>query len=330
MSEEREILLPDASKLVVSSSPHLHVGNNVQKIMIHVIIALLPACGVGIYLFGWAALQVLLLCSLFCVIAESLCLKLIGRSQEALKDGTALLTGLLLGMNLSASTPWWICAVGALLAIVLAKQLFGGLGFNPFNPALVARVGLLIGFPSYLTTWMPTRLESVDAISAATPLYAMANETGISYSTLDLFLGTIPGCIGETSALALLIGGLYLVVVKVVRWQIPLFFIATVALISAVHHHLSPETTLGVTQHLFSGGLFLGAIFMATDMVTSPETKKGAFIFAVACGVVTYAIRQWGAYPEGVSFAILFMNAFVPLIDRLAANTPFGQEEAQA
>ena len=319
MSEEKNILLPNPSKLVVSSSPHLHKGNDVQKIMIHVIIALIPACLVGIYVFGWSAAQVLIITIISCVLIEAISLKLIGKSQNALKDGTAVLTGMLLAMNLSASTPWWVCVIGALLAIVLAKQLFGGLGYNPFNPALVARVGLLIGFPTFLTSWAPTKsmLSSthIDAVTCATPLYqiplTLKNGTTeiLSYTNMDLFLGNIPGSLGETSALALLIGGLYLIVMKIVCWRIPAFFIGGVAVIAGIHHMIEPKTTLTITQHLFSGGLFIGAFFMATDMVTSPETKKGAIIFALGCAIVTYSIRVWGAYPEGVSFAILFMNA---------------------
>ncbi len=344
MSEDKQIILPDASKLVVSSSPHVHKGSDVSKVMINVIIALLPACLVGIYVFGFGAFRVLLLTTLFCVIVESITLKLVGKSQYALKDGSAILTGILLAMNLSSNTPWWICLVGAMLAIVIAKQLFGGLGYNPFNPALVARVGLLIGFPSFLTSWAPTRamLDSApDALTCATPLYqiqaslvsdgldATSSATSFLYSNFDLFLGNIPGCIGETSALALLVGGIYLIVMKLIRWQVPVFYLGTVAVIACVHHLISPETTLTTTQHLFSGGLFLGAFFMATDMVTSPETKRGALVFAMGCGILTYVIRVWGAYPEGVSFSILFMNAFVPLIDRVSSKKPFGRKEQE-
>jgi electron transport complex protein RnfD len=345
MSEEKQIILPDASKLVVSSSPHVHKGSDVTKIMIHVIIALLPACAVGVYVFGMGALRVLLLTTLFCVLAESLILKIMGKSQTTLRDGSAVLTGILLAMNLSANTPWWACLVGALIAIVIAKQLFGGLGYNPFNPALVARVALLIGFPGILTSWASTRsmlAELPDTLTCATPLAlipkslvsnavdATTNATVHVSSNMDLFLGNIPGSLGETSALALLIGGIYLIKLKLIRWQVPVYYIATVALLAIIHHAIDPAHTLTMMQHILSGGLFIGAFFMATDMVTSPETTKGAIVFAIGCGVMTFAIRVWGAYPEGVSFSILFMNAFVPLIDRFASNKPFGRKEAEA
>jgi electron transport complex protein RnfD len=344
MSEEKQIILPDASKLVVSSSPHIHRGSDVTKIMIHVIIALLPACAVGVYVFGMGALQVLLLTTLFCVLAESLILKIVGKPQATLRDGSAVLTGVLLSMNLSANTPWWACLVGALIAIVIAKQLFGGLGYNPFNPALVARVALLIGFPGILTSWASTRsmlMASPDALTCATPLAlipkslvsnavdATSNATVHISSNMDLFLGNIPGSLGETSALALLIGGVYLIKLKLIRWQVPVYYIATVALLAMVHHVIDPAHTLTMMQHILSGGLFIGAFFMATDMVTSPATPKGAIVFAIGCGVMTFAIRVWGAYPEGVSFSILFMNAFVPLIDRFSTNKPFGRKEAE-
>jgi len=345
MSEEKQIILPDASKLVVSSSPHIHKGSDVTKVMLHVIIAMMPACAVGIYVFGFGALRVLLLTSLFCVLAESIMLKLVGKPQSTLRDGSAVLTGILLAMNLSSNTPWWACLVGALIAIIIAKQLFGGLGYNPFNPALVARVALLIGFPGILTSWASTRsmlAHAPDAMTCATPL-ALIPKSLVSSSVdatsaatvhistnMELFLGNIPGSLGETSALALLIGGVYLIKMKLIRWQVPVYYIATVAILALIHHMIDPAHTLTALQHVLSGGLFLGAFFMATDMVTSPETKKGAVVFAIGCGIMTFAIRVWGAYPEGVSFSILFMNAFVPLIDRFASNKPFGRKEAEA
>lgn len=323
MSEENNILLPDSSKLIVSSSPHLHGGEDVRKVMRDVIIALLPAAAAAVYFFGFPAVRVLLLCSVFCVGFEYVSLKLMNKSIEPVKDLSALVTGVLLAMNLDAGSPWWICLIGAFLAIVLAKQLFGGLGYNPFNPALVARVGLLIGFGGTLTSWSKPGC-GCDAVSCATPL-GIAAEGGDLPSYLDMFLGNIGGCLGETSALAIIIGGLYLLARKLIRWEVPFFYVATVALFSGIVHWVSPATSQTALFHVLAGGLMIGAFFMATDMVTSPVTKKGAIIFAVGCGVITCVIRIWGGYPEGVSFSILFMNAFTPLIDKMTTNKPFGQ-----
>lgn len=383
--DNKEILLPDTSKLIVSSSPHVSANENVPGIMRDVIIALLPACIVGVIFFGIPALNVLLLCSLFCVGLEALALKALGKDMTALKDGSALVTGLLLGMNLASNTPWWICLVGAGLAIILAKHLYGGLGYNPFNPALVGRVGLLIAFPAYLTNWPVNRFSEkaaqmqtaitdlisgevtllglqndnsftteqftaiktaflsktqlvVDAISTATPLDVIAHATtsvnpmtgettGPVMNYMDYLLGSIGGCIGETSALALIIGGIYLIYRGLIRWQIPFFFILTVVAISGTMYLVDPSQNATPLFHILTGGIMLGAFFMATDMVTSPVTKKGSIIFAIGCGVITSVIRIWGSYPEGVSFSILFMNAFVPLIDRISSKKVFGSSK---
>jgi len=238
------------------------------------------------------------------------------------KDGSAILTGILLGMNLNAGVPWWVCVLGGVLAIILGKQLFGGLGYNPFNPALVARVGLLIGFPAIMTTWNDPEGGKmvVDTVTAATPLGLEPGATSLG----NLLSGNVGGCLGETSAIALLIGGAVLMAFKLIKWQVPLAFIGTVFVITGGAHLISPETTHSPIFHVLSGGLLLGAFFMATDMVTSPMTKKGALIFGLGCGIMTSAIRLWGSYPEGVSFSILFMNALTPLIDRVSISKPFG------
>ncbi len=317
MSETETIQMPDPAQFVVSTSPHIRSGQTIKKIMFTVVAALLPACVAGVWFFGFAALQVLLLCTLSCVVVEEIWNKLVKRASTW-RDGSALITGILLGMNLNAGVPWWLCILGGILAILLGKQLFGGLGYNPFNPALVARVGLLIGFPAIMTTWNTTR--GADVITAATPLGLPVGETSIA----DLLFGNVGGCLGETSAIALLIGGAILLIFKLIKWQVPLAFMGTVFAITGVAHLISPETTHSPLFHLLSGGLLLGAIFMATDMVTSPMTKKGAWIFGIGCGIMTGAIRLWGSYPEGVSFSILFMNALTPLIDRIAINKPFG------
>lgn len=335
---ENEIKLPDPSKLVVSSSPHYHDGRDVQKIMLLVIIALVPACLAGLVVFGIRALWVLGVCCLSCVAFEVLFARWLQRPVPV-RDCSALLTGLLLGMNLSVGTPWWVCVIGALLAIGLGKMIYGGLGYNPFNPALIGRVGLLIAFPSTLTTWyepIPMKfVGALDGMTKATPLTnlgvakawdpAVVMKTGgqaVSY--MDCFLGSVGGCIGETSALALLVGGLLLVWWKLIRWQVPVCFIGTVLVFSAISHLVAPDTYAPPMFHLLTGGLFLGAFFMATDMVTSPMSRWGAVVFGVGCGVLTSVIRIWGSYPEGVSFSILFMNALTPLIDRYTASRPFG------
>ncbi len=314
---ETTIQMPDPARLVVSNSPHIRRGDSVNKIMFTVVLAMLPACLAGIWFFGLAALKVLLLCTVSCVAIEEGWNKLMKRASTW-KDGSAILTGILLGMNLNAGVPWWVCILGGVLAIILGKQLFGGLGYNPFNPALVARVGLLIGFPAIMTTWNTTR--GVDVITAATPL---GMEPGTA-SLGSLLSGNVGGCLGETSAIALLIGGAILLAFKLIKWQVPLAFLGSVFAITGAAHLISPETTHSPVFHLLSGGLLLGAFFMATDMVTSPMTKKGALIFGLGCGIMTSAIRLWGSYPEGVSFSILFMNALTPLIDRVSISKPFG------
>ncbi len=325
MAEETtpSIQLPDATQLVVSNSPHIRGGETIGSIMIHVLVALAPAVAAAVWFFGLHALRVMALCTLGCIAVEEIWNKLAGR-KPTWKDGSAALTGLLLAMNLASSAPWWLCLLGCLLAIGLGKQLFGGLGFNPFNPALVARVALLIGFPSLMTSWVvpnPGNWTACDALTGATPLAA---EAGQLASLNDLLIGTVGGCLGETSALALIIGGMYLVIKKLIKWQVPAAFIGTVALISGIVHAVNPALTPPPLYHVLAGGLMIGAFFMATDMVTSPMTAKGALIFGFGCGLITAVIRIWGGYPEGVSFSILFMNALTPLIDRYTIGKPFG------
>ena len=315
------IQLPDPAKLMVSNSPHIRSGQSIPKIMFLVVASLLPACLAGIWFFGLPAIKVLLLCSVSCVVIEEGWNKLVKR-PSTWKDGSALITGILLGMNLNAGVPWWVCILGGFLAIILGKQLYGGLGYNPFNPALVARVGLLIGLPEIMTTWNVPHAGRMlaDTVTAATPLGEGAGPTPV----IDLLSGNIGGCLGETSAAALLIGGAILLAFKLIKWQIPLTYIGSVFVMTGIAHLISPETTHSPVTHVLSGGLLLGAFFMATDMVTSPMTRKGAWIFGLGCGIMTSAIRLWGSYPEGVSFSILFMNALTPLIDRVTINKPFG------
>lgn len=323
-TETTVVQLPDATKLVVSNSPHIRGGETISKIMVQVLIALLPAAAAAVWFFGLHALRVMVLCTAGCMAVEILWNKAAKKPAGSWKDGSAALTGLLLAMNLSSGSPWWICLLGSLLAIGLGKQLFGGLGFNPFNPALVARVALLIGFPQLMTSWVapqPGKWLACDALTGATPLAAAGSELA---SIRDLFYGNVGGCLGETSALALLLGGLFLLARKLIKWQVPASFIGTVALITGLVHYFNPEMTPPALYHVLAGGLMIGAFFMATDMVTSPMTANGALIFGCGCGIITSVIRIWGGYPEGVSFSILFMNALTPLIDRFTIGKPFG------
>jgi len=323
------IQMPDPARLVVSNSPHIRDPRSIGKIMFTVVAALLPACVAGIWFFGFAALKVLLLCTVSCVAIEEGWNKLSKRASTW-KDGSAIITGILLGMNLNAGVPWWVCILGGLLAILLGKQLFGGLGYNPFNPALVARVGLLIGLPEIMTTWNVTRSMGVDGVTTATPLGLEPSATALG----SLLTGNVAGCLGETSAIALLIGGAILIAFKLIKWQLPLAYIGTVFVITGIPFVLNQYFGVNILRegseiyspvfHVLSGGLLLGAFFMATDMVTSPMTKKGVWIFGLGCGIMTSLIRLWGSYPEGVSFSILFMNALTPLIDRGTINKPFG------
>jgi electron transport complex protein RnfD len=322
-------------KLLLTSSPHVHCGESIPIIMYNVIIALLPATIVGIYVFGFPALKIVVISSIFAILTEYIWQKAFNRHVTAF-DGSALVTGLLLALNLPAAAPWWVAALGAVVAIVVGKQVFGGLGYNPFNPALVARVFLLISFPVQMTKWMKPifghSFLSPDIITEATPLGLVKEEvmlhgkiiTAKSLSLFDLFIGNIGGCIGEISVLALIAGGLYLIYRGYVRWQIPIFFIATVFFITGIMWLINPSHYINPFYHIFSGGLMLGAFFMATDMVTSPISEKGMIIFGIGCGVLTAVIRLWGGYPEGVSFAILLMNATVPLIDRYFKPKKFG------
>ncbi len=320
-------------KLVVSASPHVHNGQNVRGIMTDVILALMPGVLVGIWYFGVDAARVLVLAVVGCLVCEWIMNRLLARTST-LGDLSAALTGILLAMNLPSGSPWWLVLMGSVVAIVLGKAIYGGLGYNPFNPALVARVFLLISFPVQMTRWVvPMGINTgFDAATGATPLGAAkeaANlgtpltEAGLPGYT-DLLLGNVTGSFGEVSAVALLLGGLYLLYRGHIRWQIPVGFIGSVVVITGIAHLLAPDRYLDPLIHVLAGGLVLGAFFMATDMVTSPVTRRGMLIFGVGCGVLTAVIRLWGGYPEGVSFAILLMNATTPLIDRFTKPRVFG------
>lgn len=318
-----------ADKLpVLSSSPHIRTSRTTGSIMRDVIIALLPALCCGVYYFGFRALFLVLLSVISCIGFEYLWQKLLHK-PSTLPDGTAAVTGLLLGLNLPVTTPWWTVIIGAFVAIIIAKQLFGGTGHNFVNPALCGRAFLLASWPVLMTRWvLPFETGffiSPDVVSSATPLAILKGTAeGELPSLVSMFLGNIGGCIGETSALALLLGGIYLVARGVIRIHTPVSFIGTVAVLSFFFSSGDLGATESMLYHIFGGGLFLGAIFMATDYVTSPITGKGQVVMGIGCGVLTFVIRRFGGYPEGVTYAILLMNIATPLIDRFTKPKTFG------
>jgi len=325
--------------IIISASPHVHSDRTSKKLMYDVVIALIPAFLVSLYVFGIGAFIVTAVAVASCLLFEYLIQKFLLKTEITIGDGSALITGILLAFNLPSGLPIWMIIVGSLVAIGVAKLSFGGLGFNIFNPALVGRVFLLISFPVQMTMW-PTAVENnttiADAVTGATPL-GMIKEglmfgdtmTSISAnlpSNLEMFLGLSGGSIGEMSALALLLGGIYLIVRKVITWHIPVTMLVTMAVMTGIFWLINPEQYASPLIHILSGGALLGAFFMATDLVTSPMTKKGMVIFAIGIAVITVVIRLFGAYPEGVSFAILIMNAFVPLINTYFKPRRFGSK----
>ncbi len=324
-----------AKKLIVSLSPHVHTRDSVQRNMYGVCIALIPALLTSLYFFGIGAAVVLATSVASCVLFEWAIAKFILKKEEVtVTDGSAVLTGLLLGFNLPSNLPIWIIIIGALVAIGVGKMTFGGLGCNPFNPALVGRVFLLVSFPVQMTSWpVPGQLGSyLDAETAATPLAVMKNAIKAGDASIleqlpdsiDLLVGQTGGCLGEISALALLIGLAYMLARRIITWHIPVSILVTVFVLSGLLHLSNPIYASPVTV-LLTGGLMLGACFMATDYVTSPMTPKGQIIYGVAIGFLTVVIRTFGAYPEGMSFAILIMNAFTPLINTYCKPKRFGE-----
>jgi len=322
-------------KLIVSSSPHVHSPDSIPRVMWTVVAMLVPATLVSVYFFGLPALLTVALSMIGCVVVEALLAKLF-KKPIVIRDGAAAVTGILLALNLPANAPWWMILIGCVVAIGLGKMVYGGLGQNIFNPALVARVFLLISFPVQMTSWpAPKPLlgsAATDAVTAATPL-GMVKEAamlGKPIGSLDLpgwtdmAVGYMGGSLGEISAIALLLGALFLLYKGYITWHTPVSFIGSVVVLGQVFHWINPDLYPSGSFHLVAGGLLLGALFMATDMVTSPITGKGQLIFGLGCGVITVVIRLWGGYPEGVSFAILLMNAFVPIIDRYTVPKKFG------
>lgn len=329
-------------QLIVSPAPHAHSGDSVRKNMLLVIAALLPAYVVSVIEFGWGALITTAISVAACMAFEWLIAKFILKQKPTICDCSAILTGLLLAFNLPSNLPWWIVIIGALVAIGVGKMTFGGLGQNPFNPALVGRVFLLISFPVQMTTW-PRPLgfsgSYIDAETGATPLallkQGLKSGDGSVFSELpslwETFTGVMGGSLGEVCAIALLVGGIFLICTKVITWHIPVSILATVALFAAVTGWCGalPEgltTAQYVAMTLCTGGIMLGAFFMATDYVTSPMTGWGKIIFGIGIGLIVMVIRTWGAYPEGMSFAILIMNACVPLLNHIRPKR-FGEKK---
>ena len=322
---------------ITSPAPHAHSGDSVRRNMLLVILALLPAYAVSVIEFGWGALITAAIAVCACVLTEWLISRFLLKEQrQSIGDLSAVLTGLLLAFNLPSNIDWWIVLIGAIVAIGVGKMSFGGLGQNPFNPALVGRVFLLISFPVQMTTWPLAKgfeTSYLDAETGATPLYFLKHivKTGDTSfvdqlpSLRDAFFGLMGGSLGEVCALALLIGGLFLICTRVITWHIPVSILATVALFSWIATPAGMEPCTFIGYELLTGGLMLGAFFMATDYVTSPMTGWGKIIFGIGIGFIMMVIRTWGAYPEGMSFAILIMNACVPLLNKIRPQR-FGEK----
>ncbi len=343
------------------ASPHTHGNNSVGKIMLIVWLALLPASLMGIYTFGWPVFNLFLITTVTVLGAEVLALKLAAQPvRPTLMDGSALLTGWLLAMTLPPWAPWWIAVVGGLFAIVVGKQVFGGIGQNLFNPAMLGRVALLIAFPLEMTTWVtpmpitsaaaPSFIDSlvitfagaeqIDSITGATVLGHVKTELGLGhgvaeslsgyYSSSDAGLGMMRGSMGETSALLLLLGGIVLLALRIISWHIPVAMLGTLALLATIMSLLDPHHYLPASVHLLSGAAMLGAFFIATDPVGSPSSVKGQLIFGAGCGLLIYVIRTWAGFPEGVAFAVLLMNSATPLIDHYVRPRIYGRERSGA
>ena len=320
------------NKLIVSSSPHVRSNEDTSYIMKQVIIALLPAAVAGVYFFRLNALSAMFFCILGTVGSEFLYQKFT-KQKSTIGDFSAVVTGLLLAFNVPASLPWWMCLVGGIFAILVVKMVFGGIGCNFVNPALAARAFLLASFPVAMTAWTQPGVnwigKNLDAVTTATPLSFLKNgaagladlsSNGISLA--DMMIGNIGGCIGETSAILLLLGGVYLMYKGIINYVIPVFYIATVFILTFLLGGFN--ITFAIYQ-LFAGGLMLGGFFMLTDYTTSPMTKKGQIIYAVLAGLITTVIRMYGGYPEGVSYSILLVNCLAPLIDKFVRNRVFGE-----
>lgn len=323
----------------ISPSPHAHGKESTQKLMYGVVLALMPTLFTSVFYFGMGAVIVTATSVISCILSEYLIQKFVFNKPISISDGSALVTGLLLAFNLPSNIPVYIVVIGSFIAIGVAKMTFGGLGNNPFNPALVGRVFMLISFPVQMTSWpVPAGFKTgyADAVTGATPLSiikeGIKNGESISHlmekvpTTLQMFLGKMGGSMGEVAALALLIGFVYMLYKKIITWHIPVSIIGTIVIFTGILWLNNPEKNADPMFHVLAGGVLLGAIFMATDYVTSPMNPKSMIIYGCGIGVLTVIIREWGAYPEGVSFAILIMNAFVPLMNAYIKPKRFGEE----
>jgi electron transport complex protein RnfD len=347
-AEAKGEVIEQPGLFVVSASPHIRDDVSVPRIMYSVVIALTPAFVGAVYFFGVRALWLTLMAVGTAVVTEALLQKLMGR-PITVTDGSAIITGILLAFNLPGGVPLWMPVVGSVFAIAIGKMVFGGLGYNPLNPALLGRAFLLASWPAHMTTdWIPTvtgTMTGFDTITKATPLnvfkeaarvladpastvekVAQAKDAIEHLSTAygNLFWGNVSGCIGETSVILLLLGAGYLLYKKFIDWRIPLFYIGTVAVLTKIFGGTDGIFSGDPLFHILAGGLILGAFFMATDMVTTPVTVRGRYIFGIGCGLLTVVIRLWGGYPEGVSYSILLMNAVTPLVDRWTRPKRFG------
>lgn len=331
--------------LTVSGSPHVHGDDSVKKIMYGVVYAMIPAILVSIYFFGLEALWVLLTASVSCIFFEWLVQKYVIKGPVTINDGSALVAGILLAFNVPANIPLWIIIIGAFVTIVIAKMSFGGLGKNPFNPALVGRIFLLISFPVQMTTWPVPKpvfggTAVMDAITGPTPLGILKEGVKMGKTVPELMpempdyvnvlMGNQGGCIGEVSAIALILGALYMLARRIITWHTPAAYLLSFFAFTGILHLIDPTQYADPFFHLVTGGLMLGVFFMATDMVSTPITHRGMLIFGIGAGLLTAIIRIWGAYPEGVAFAILIMNAFTPLINRAVKPKRFGEKVVQA
>lgn len=331
--------------LHVSTSPHIRYKESVPSIMLSVVIALVPALAASIWFFGVKALLLTVVCLTFCILTEWIIIKVLFKKPSTIGDFSAVITGLLLAFNLPPELPLWMAALGSVFAIGVGKMAFGGLGNNFINPALAGRAFLMASYPAAMTTFSETRMgainglpQKIDAISSATPLTAFKDAIlsgdfqplHFQDAFTNLFFGNVGGCIGETSVIALLLGALFLLYKRIIGFSVPATYIGTVFVLfwifnGTTNDLLASDALIIPTYHVLAGGLVLGAFFMATDMVTCPITKKGRFIFGLGCGILTFLIRKFGGYPEGVSYSILIMNLFVPLIDRYARPRMYGK-----
>ncbi|MCG8311771.1 MAG: RnfABCDGE type electron transport complex subunit D [Pseudomonadales bacterium] len=325
------------------AAPHAHDHSSVNRIMAHVCIALLPCTLFAFTLYGYAAINLFIITVGSAVLWESLCLKLMGLPQSQLKDSSALLTGWLIALTLPPWAPWWIGVGGSFIAIIIGKQIFGGIGQNVFNPAMLARVALLISFPVQMTTWISPDVgfygmplsqslsitfgltDIPDGMTGASSLGHLKTELSKGLGAVEVLsndfnlfnsmMGNTYSSMGESSALLVLLGGLWLLVMRIISWHIPVAMLGSTALLATLSHWIDPDRFASAEFHLFSGAMMLGAFFIATDLVTSPSSKGGQLVFGAGCGVLVFVIRTWGSFPEGVGFAVLFMNALTPLID---------------